>query len=113
MSMLDNLKKGMDVLVMFVGLFVTIYATLFIGLLVLGVVTQIVASGNVNVSGTYDANNTSNNDGIAGSIYDAEQGLQSNVSALTNPITVLTSLIVVGVLTAFIKFGGREKQGVQ
>jgi len=111
--MLDNLKKGMQLLVTFVGLFVTLYATLFIGLLLIGVIVNIVAQGDINVSGTYANSTGGGQEGIGGAIYNTEQDMQSTVDTLTNPITVLVSLIVVGVLTAFINFRGMgAKQGV-
>jgi hypothetical protein len=111
MAILDNLKKGMELMVVFVGLFISFYALLFIGLLVIGVIANTVATGDINVSGTYDADITSNNDGIAGSMYDTETSFNSAISTLQNPVTIIISLVVVGILVAMFfpqGFTGRK-----
>lgn len=104
MAIMDSLKKGMQLTVTFVGLFISFYALLFIGLLVIGVIANTALSGDINVSGTSDT--TPNNDSVNESsgtfktIEDTETNFNSAVSTLQNPVTIIISLLVVGVLMA-------------
>ena len=111
---MESLKNGMTLAVTFVALFISFYALLFIGLLVVGVIVNTIASGDVTVSGTY-SDNASLRSGIGGAIYDSETSFNSAVTTLQNPVTVIISLLVVGVLMSmFFPQGfssGRGKEG--
>jgi len=89
MAIMESLKKGMKLVVSFVGLFISFYALLFIGLLVVGVIANTALSGDITVS---DQTNTT--------ITEAEEGFTSAVGTIQNPVTIIISLVVVGVLMA-------------
>lgn len=100
-------------MVLFVGLFISFYALLFIGLLVVGVIANTAVSGDINVSGTIG--NTSDRSGIAGSIQDTETSFNSAVTTLQNPVTIIISLVVVGLLVVLFfpdGFRGKGSKGV-
>jgi|SRR6056297_2873579 len=113
MAMPDSLEKGVELVATVATVYIGVYALLMIGTLFLGVVANLVASGDVTVSGTYDQDNTSNNDGIGGAIYDVESSFNNTLDSITNPITIIASLIIVGVLVLmFPRFtGGSSSRG--
>lgn len=107
MAIMESLKKGMTLAVTFVGLFISFYALLFIGLLVIGVIANTALSGDINVSNQTETTITS-----------TETTFTNAVDTLQNPVTVIISLLVVGVLMAmffprgFQGTGGSGKGGV-
>ena len=86
---MDSLKNGMELTVTFVGLFISFYALLFIGLLVVGVIANTALSGDINVSAQ-----------TSSTISATETNFTSAVDIVQNPVTVIISLVVVGVLMA-------------
>jgi hypothetical protein len=109
MGIMDSLKNGMELVVAFVGLFISFYALLFIGLLVVGVIANTALSGDITVSDTTNS-----------TISDTETTFNNAVGTLQNPVTIIISLVVVGVLMAMFfpqgfsgnKGGGKGKGGV-
>jgi flagellar biosynthesis protein FlhB len=95
MVIMDSLKKGMELMVVFVGLFISFYALLFIGLLVIGVIANTALSGDINVS---SQTNTA--------ISNTETTFTSAVDTLQNPVTIIISLVVVGILVSMFFPGG-------
>lgn len=89
MGIMESLKTGMQLVVSFVGLFISFYALLFIGLLVIGVIANTALSGDITVS---NQTNTT--------ISETETTFTGAVDTLQNPVTIIISLVVVGVLMA-------------
>lgn len=112
MAMSDALEKGIELVATVATVYIGVFALLMIGTLFLGVVANLVASGDVTVSGTYSSN-TSVKSGIGGAIYDVETSFQNSVDTMTNPLTVIASLVIVGVLVLmFPRFtGGTGNKG--
>ena len=103
---MDSLKSGMTLAVTFVGLFISFYALLFIGLLVVGVIANTALSGDITVSA--QTNTT---------IGATETSFTTAVATVQNPVTVIISLLVVGVLMAMFfpqgfSTGGSRSGGV-
>jgi len=105
MAISEGLNRGIELVSAVATVYIGIYALLMIGTLFLGVVANLVASGDVTVSGTYAA--TTNASGIGGAIYSVEDSFQNTITTITNPITVVASLVIVGVLVLmFPRFTG-------
>jgi len=104
MAISEGLNRGIELVSAVATVYIGVYALLMIGTLFLGVVANLVASGDVTVSGTYAATNAS---GIGGAIYNVEDSFQNTITTITNPITVVASLVIVGVLVLmFPRFTG-------
>lgn len=110
MAMSNTLQRGVELVSAVATVYIGVFALLFIGTLFLGVVANLVASGDIGVSGEYSATNGS---GISGAIYDIETNYQESIDLMTNPITVIASLVIVGVLVMMFPglSGSRGKSG--
>jgi len=111
MAISEGLNRGIELVSAVATVYIGVYALLMIGTLFLGVVANLVASGDVTVSGNYTSNESAQ-DGVGGAIYSVENSFQNTITTITNPITVVASLVIVGVLVLmFPRFTGSGTGG--
>lgn len=95
MGVVNGIRMGLDLVMSIARVFIAVYGTLIIGLILIGVVANIALSGDINV--TDQANTTLNT---------LESQIANTVGSITSPLGVIASLIIVGVLVLmFPNFG--------
>jgi len=104
MGVVNGIRMGLDLVMNIARVFIAVYGTLIIGLILIGVVANIALSGDINV--TDQANTT---------LGTLETQIASTVGNITSPLGVIASLIIVGVLVLmFPNFGmgtGKTRTG--
>jgi len=95
MGVVNGIKMGLDIVQKVASVFIAVYGTLIIGLILLGVIANIALSGDINVT---DQANTS--------LSSLETNIVNTVDNITSPLGVIASLIIVAVLVLmFPNFG--------
>lgn len=101
MGVIDGIKMGLKVVESIASVFISVYGTLIVGLILLGVIANIATSGDINV--TDQANST---------LVGLETDIVNTVDNITSPLGVIASLIIVAVLVMMFpnfSLGGSNK----